>query len=86
MSGPGLSSDELVEDYKSSLDDLVLNSRYEISTLTVIARENIHAAQAIARTLEEHIRNVGALIPMTTAMAMAMGTGLAKLIRLLTYL
>ncbi|KAI5796816.1 hypothetical protein FPQ18DRAFT_323440 [Pyronema domesticum] len=57
MSGPGLSSDELVEDYKSSLDDLVLNSRYEISTLTVIARENIHAAQAIARTLEEHIRN-----------------------------
>lgn len=53
----GLSSDELAEDYKSSLEDLSFNSRYEISNLTVIARENIHAAQAIARTLETHIRN-----------------------------
>ncbi|KAF8245849.1 hypothetical protein K440DRAFT_633181 [Wilcoxina mikolae CBS 423.85] len=53
----GLSSDELAEDYKSSLEDLSFNSRYEISNLTVIARENIHAAQAIARTLEQHIHN-----------------------------
>ena len=57
----GLSSDELAEDYKSSLEDLSFNSRYEISNLTVIARENIHAAQAIARTLEQHIHNVGSL-------------------------
>jgi pre-mRNA cleavage complex 2 protein Pcf11 len=55
----GLSSDELAEDYKSSLEDLSFNSRYEISNLTVIARENIHAAQAIARTLEQHIHTVG---------------------------
>ncbi|KAI5787144.1 hypothetical protein EDC01DRAFT_660737 [Geopyxis carbonaria] len=51
----GLSSDELAEDYKASLEDLSFNSRYEISNLTVIARENIHAAQAIARVLERHI-------------------------------
>lgn len=55
----GLSSDELAEDYKASLEDLSFNSRYEISNLTVIARENIHAAQAIARTLEQHIHSVG---------------------------
>jgi pre-mRNA cleavage complex 2 protein Pcf11 len=54
-----LSSDELAEDYKSSLEDLSFNSRYEISNLTVIARENVAAAQAIARTLETHIQNVG---------------------------
>lgn len=52
-----LSSDELAEDYKSSLEDLSFNSRYEISNLTVIARENVAAAQAIARTLETHIQN-----------------------------
>jgi pre-mRNA cleavage complex 2 protein Pcf11 len=57
-----LSSDELAEDYKSSLEDLSFNSRYEISNLTVIARENIHAAQAIARTLEQHIHNVGFIL------------------------
>lgn len=54
----GISSNELAEDYKASLEDLTQNSRFEISNLTVIARENIHAAQAIARTLEEHINKV----------------------------
>ncbi|TGZ85182.1 hypothetical protein EX30DRAFT_18047 [Ascodesmis nigricans] len=51
----GLSSDDLTEDYKASLEDLSANSRFEISNLTVIARENIHAAQSIARVLEQHI-------------------------------
>lgn len=46
---------EVAEDYKSSLEDLAFNSRLEISNLTVIAKENIHAAQAIARVIEEHI-------------------------------
>lgn len=50
--------EEIAEDYKSSLEDLTVNSRYEISNLTVIAKENIHAAQAIARVLEEHIEQV----------------------------
>ena len=60
MSTTQLSSEEIAEDYKSSLEDLAFNSRYEISNLTVIAKENIHAAQAIARTIEEHISKVSA--------------------------
>lgn len=55
MSSTQLSSEEIAEDYKSSLEDLHFNSRYEISNLTVIAKENIHAAQAIARSIEDHI-------------------------------
>lgn len=51
-------SSELAEDYKVSLEDLTFNSRVEIMNLTIIARENIHAAQAIARTIEEHINKV----------------------------
>lgn len=58
MSSTQLSSEEIAEDYKSSLEDLHFNSRYEISNLTVIAKENIHAAQAIARSIEEHINKV----------------------------
>ncbi|KAL7274343.1 mRNA 3' end processing factor [Rhizina undulata] len=54
MSG-GTSTEEIAEDYKSSLEDLHVNSRYEISNLTLIAKENIHAASAIARTIEQHI-------------------------------
>lgn len=50
--------DEVAEDYKSSLEDLTVNSRYEISNLTLIAKENIHAAQAIAKVLEDHIKQV----------------------------
>ena len=49
---------EVAEDYKSSLEDLAFNSRLEISNLTVIAKENIHAAQAIARVIEDHINKV----------------------------
>jgi len=63
MSSTQLSSEEIAEDYRSSLEDLAFNSRYEISNLTVIAKENIHAAQAIARTIEEHIAKVSAPIP-----------------------
>lgn len=61
MSSTQLSSEEIAEDYKSSLEDLHFNSRYEISNLTVIAKENIHAAQAIARSIEEHINKVSLL-------------------------
>jgi hypothetical protein len=58
------STDELAEDYKASLEDLTFNSRYEIGNLTVIARENIQSAQAIARTLETHIHQVGYPLPL----------------------
>jgi pre-mRNA cleavage complex 2 protein Pcf11 len=54
----GLPSDEVAEDYKNSLEDLTMNSRYEISNLTVIAKENTEHAVAISRVLENHIRNV----------------------------
>ncbi|KAA6409587.1 MAG: mRNA cleavage factor complex component Pcf11 [Lasallia pustulata] len=53
----GLPSDEVAEDYKNSLEDLTMNSRYEISNLTVIAKENTEHAMAISRVLENHIRN-----------------------------
>lgn len=54
----GLPSDEVAEDYKNSLDDLIDNSRLVINNLTVIAKENIEHASAISRVLENHIRNV----------------------------
>ena len=54
----GLPSDEVAEDYKSSLEDLVDNSRLVINNLTVIANENIEHASAISRILENHIKSV----------------------------
>ncbi len=54
----GLPSDEVAEDYKNSLEDLTLNSRYEISNLTVIAKENVDHALAISRATENHIKTV----------------------------
>jgi pre-mRNA cleavage complex 2 protein Pcf11 len=53
-----LPSDEVAEDYKNSLEDLTMNSRYEIANLTVIAKENLDHAVAIARVLENHIKTV----------------------------
>ncbi|KAL9106926.1 MAG: hypothetical protein Q9227_008112 [Pyrenula ochraceoflavens] len=52
-----LPSDEVAEDYKSSLEDLVSNDRNQISLLTIIAKENTEHAMAISRVLENHIRN-----------------------------
>lgn len=68
----GLPSDEVAEDYKNSLEDLTMNSRYEISNLTVIAKENTVHAETISRVLENHIRNVsastsGTIVKMTAA-------------------
>lgn len=56
----GLVSDEVAEDYKNSLEDLTTNDKFQISNLTVIAKENTEHAMAISRVLENHIRNVGA--------------------------
>ncbi|KAI2788377.1 hypothetical protein POX_e06392 [Penicillium oxalicum] len=53
----GLVSDEVAEDYKSSLEDLTGNDRFQISNLTVIAKENTEHAMAISRVLENHIRS-----------------------------
>jgi pre-mRNA cleavage complex 2 protein Pcf11 len=52
-------SDDVAEDYKRALEDLTMNSRYEISNLTVIARENTEHALAISEALKSHIKQVG---------------------------
>lgn len=46
------------QDYLTSLQDLTANSRPIISTLTIIAQENIHAAKIITKTIEDHISKV----------------------------
>ncbi|PMB69579.1 Uncharacterized protein C4G9.04c [Beauveria bassiana] len=48
-------SDEVAEDYRLALEDLSSNMRFEISNLTVIARENTEHALAIAEVLQQHI-------------------------------
>jgi hypothetical protein len=50
--------DEVAADFRDALQDLKLNSRPEISNLTIIAKENTEHAQAISRELENHIRTV----------------------------
>lgn len=59
-------SDEVAEDYKSSLEDLTNNDRFQISNLTVIAKENTEHAEAISKVLEDHIRAVGVIPGFTT--------------------
>ena len=54
----GISSDEVAEDYRKALEDLTMNSRYEISNLTVIAKENTEHALAISEALKNHIKRV----------------------------
>ncbi|KAG9231019.1 hypothetical protein BJ875DRAFT_506952 [Amylocarpus encephaloides] len=49
-------ADGVAEDFRSALVDLTLNSRYEISNLTVIARENTEHAYAISESLKSHIK------------------------------
>jgi pre-mRNA cleavage complex 2 protein Pcf11 len=53
-----LPSDEVAEDYKNSLEDLMTNDKYQISTLTTIAKENIEHAEALSRVLQNHINRV----------------------------
>lgn len=52
-------SDDVAEDYRRALEDLTMNSRYEISNLTVIARENTEHALQISEALKSHIKQVG---------------------------
>jgi pre-mRNA cleavage complex 2 protein Pcf11 len=53
------SAAEVAEDYRRALEDLTSNLRYEISNLTLIARENTEHALTIADVLQEHIMKVG---------------------------
>lgn len=72
----GLASDEVAEDYKNSLEDLTTNDRFQISNLTVIAKENTEHAMAISRVLENHIRTVG--LPMSAFVAVLLRDALAS--------
>lgn len=53
-----LASDEVAADYRDGLEDLQTNDRSQINILTMIARESIEHAEAIARTLTNHIKKV----------------------------
>ncbi|KAF8864293.1 hypothetical protein BDZ45DRAFT_643016 [Acephala macrosclerotiorum] len=48
--------EEVAQDFAAALADLSMNSRYEISNLTVIARENTASALAISEALKAHIK------------------------------
>lgn len=51
--------EQIAEDFSAALADLSMNSRYEISNLTLIARENTASALAISEALKTHIKQVG---------------------------
>lgn len=53
---------EVIEDYQSALDGLTMNSRFEITNLTQIARDLTSYAFPISETLEQHIKKVGSPI------------------------
>lgn len=49
---------DIAGDFEDSLRDLARNDKYEISNLTLVAKECTENAQAISRALENHIRTV----------------------------
>lgn len=51
---------EVAADFREALQDLKMNSRPEISNLTLIAKENTEYAEAISNELDKHIRTVSA--------------------------
>lgn len=53
-------SEDVASDFRDALSELTMNSRVEITTLTVIARENTEYAHGISEVLQEHIKKVRA--------------------------
>lgn len=49
---------DVVEDYTSSLQELVANSKPHITNLTIVADEAIQYAPAIVETIERHLQKV----------------------------
>ena len=49
---------EVAADFRDALQDLRMNSRPEISNLTLIAKENTEYAEAISTELAKHIQSV----------------------------
>ena len=53
-----MDSNEVVEEYKSSLADLAVNSKPHINMLTMLADENQAFANQIVEAIESHILKV----------------------------
>lgn len=62
MSSPAA---EVAADFRDDLQYLRMNSKPQISTLTLIAKENTEYAQAISTELETHIRTVSSITSLT---------------------
>ena len=52
------SSQEVGEEYASSLADLTVNSKPLINMLTMLAEENIEFAPVIVKVIEKHLAQV----------------------------
>lgn len=50
--------EDIRQEYATSLEELTFNSKPIISNLTIIAQENMQAAEVIARAIEDHIGKV----------------------------
>lgn len=53
-----LKSQEIVDEYISSLADLTINSKPLINMLTMLAQDNIDHAPEIVAAVEEHLQKV----------------------------
>jgi len=58
--------DEARQEYRAALADLTFNSKPIITTLTMIAEENLSSAPAICQAIEDQIRNVFFLFLLNT--------------------
>lgn len=57
---------EFVLQYVAELNDLTLNSKVLINTLTMLAGDNLEAASSIAAAIEKHILTVSILLKPAT--------------------
>lgn len=55
-------AEEVAEEYRSSLRDLVNNSKPLITMLTMLAEENRAHASVIVKVIEEHIQEVSGML------------------------
>uniref|UniRef100_A0A0B7AYJ6 CID domain-containing protein n=1 Tax=Arion vulgaris TaxID=1028688 RepID=A0A0B7AYJ6_9EUPU len=51
-------SDDVTDSYRSSLDDLKMNSKPQISMLTMLAEDHEQFASDIVRVIEEQIKKI----------------------------